>query len=88
MSIATFQQIGKDLPSSMVLVQHGETTIIPQAGEIVARLMPPPVGVAKIAPADAPVRWPDFAARRRAIFGKQILPSGTAQALVNEDRGA
>lgn len=46
-------------------------------------------GVALDATATAaePVRWPDFAARRRAIFGEQVLPAGTAQALVNEDRG-
>ena len=36
----------------------------------------------------APAGWPDFAARRQAIFGQQILPAGTAQALVDEDRGA
>lgn len=48
-----------------------------------------PGWVALDAPASAsqPVRWPDFAARRRAIFGEQVLPAGTAQALVNEDRG-
>ncbi len=32
--------------------------------------------------------WPDFAARRRAIFREQVLPAGTSQALVDEDRGA
>ena len=44
--------------------------------------------VRKTEAAAAPVCWPDFAARRRAIFGEQMLPAGTAQALVDEDRGA
>ena len=42
----------------------------------------------KSAPAAAPVRWPDFAARRRAVFGDTVFPAGTAAALVNEDREA
>ncbi len=88
MSVATLQQIGQDLPSWVALVQHGETVAITQAGRIVARLMPPEEREAKTSPAAAPVRWPDFAARRRAVFGDVILPAGTAQALVDEDRGA
>ena len=88
MSFATLQQIGQDFPSWVALVQHGETVVITQAGKIVSRLMPPEDVIAKTESASAPVRLPDFAARRRAIFGQQMLPSGTAQALVNEDRGA
>jgi antitoxin (DNA-binding transcriptional repressor) of toxin-antitoxin stability system len=87
MSVATLQQIGQDFPSWVALVQHGETVVITQAGKIVARLMPPEDVVATTEPASEPVRWPDFAARRRSIFGQQMLPAGTAQALVNEDRG-
>jgi len=30
----------------------------------------------------------DFASRRRAVFGDAMLPAGTAQALIDEDRGA
>ncbi len=36
----------------------------------------------------APVQWPDFSARRRAVVGGAVLPAGTAQALVHEDRGS
>lgn len=88
MSVATLQQIGQDLPSWVALVQHGETVVITQAGKTVARLMPPEDGVTRIDSTAAPAGWPDFAARRKAIFGQQILPAGTAQALVDEDRGA
>jgi antitoxin (DNA-binding transcriptional repressor) of toxin-antitoxin stability system len=87
MSVATLQQIGQDLPSWVALVEHGETVAITQAGRIIARLMPPEEGAAADV-ASAPVRWPDFAARRRAVFGDSMLPVGTAQALVDEDRGA
>ncbi len=31
--------------------------------------------------------WPDFAARRKAMFGDKVLPAGTAQELIDEDRG-
>lgn len=86
MSVATLQQIGQDLPAWVALVQHGETVAITQAGRVVARLMPPEASETKTSP--APVRWPDFAARRRAVFGDVVLPAGTAAALVNEDRGA
>ncbi len=88
MSVATLQQIGQDFPSWVALVQHGETVVITQAGKIVARLMPPEDSMAMPETATAPVCWPDFAARRRAIFGEQMLPAGTAQALVDEGRGA
>ncbi len=88
MSVATLQQIGQDLPSWVALAQHGETVAITQAGHIVARLMPPEKADATPAPTAVPVRWPDFAARRRAIFGDVVLPAGTAHTLVNEDRGA
>jgi hypothetical protein len=60
------------------------------AGKMVARLMPPEDGetLAEVEAGSATVRWPDFAARRRAVFGGQMLPAGTAQALVDEDRDA
>ena len=85
MSIATLQQFGQSLPSWLALVQRGETVAIMDGGLEVARLVPPQ---AAPAPAAASVQWPDFAARRRAVFGDSLLPAGTAQALVNEDRGA
>jgi antitoxin (DNA-binding transcriptional repressor) of toxin-antitoxin stability system len=87
MSTATLQQFGQSLPSWLALVQRGETVAIMDGGLEVARLVPPEVASNKPVPA-TPVQWPDFAARRRAVFGDAVLPAGTAQALVNEDRGA
>jgi antitoxin (DNA-binding transcriptional repressor) of toxin-antitoxin stability system len=88
MSVATLQQFGQSLPSWLALVQRGETVAIMDGGREVARLVPPEEAPTKSTPAAAPVRWPDFAARRRAVFGDVVLPTGTAQALVDEDRGA
>lgn len=88
MSVATLQQFGQSLPSWVALVQRGETVAIMDGGREVARLVPPEAAQAKPASATAPARWPDFAARRRAVFGDVVLPAGTAQALVDEDRGA
>jgi antitoxin (DNA-binding transcriptional repressor) of toxin-antitoxin stability system len=88
MSTATLQQVGQDLPSWVALVQRGESVAIMQAGRIVARLMPPEETESKDPPVTMPVCWPDFAARRRAVFGDVVLPAGAAQALVDEDRGA
>ncbi len=86
MSVATLQQIGQDLPRWVALAQHGEVVAITQAGSIIARLMPPEATAAS-QPTKPRVEWPDFAARRRAIFGDEVLPAGTAQSLIDEDRG-
>lgn len=85
MSVATLQQFGQSLPSWLDLVRRGESVVIVDGGQEVARLVPPTEAPARSA---SPVRWPDFAARRRAVFGDVVLPAGTAAALVNEDRGA
>ncbi len=88
MSVATVQQFGQSLPSWLALVQRGETVAIMDCGREVARLVPPEEAQTKSTTTAAPVRWPDFAARRRAVFGDMVHPAGTAAALVNEDRGA
>jgi antitoxin (DNA-binding transcriptional repressor) of toxin-antitoxin stability system len=87
MNVATLQQFGQDLSSGMARVQLGESIVITNAGRVVARLLPPETNLEKSADA-VPVHWPDFAARRRAVFGDKVLPAGTAAMLVNEDRGA
>jgi antitoxin (DNA-binding transcriptional repressor) of toxin-antitoxin stability system len=88
MSAATLQQFGQSLPSWLALVQRGETVAIMDGGRELARLVPPEEAQTKSKPTAPPVRWPDFAARRRAVFGDMVLPAGTAAALVNVDRGA
>jgi len=88
MSVATLQQFGQSLPPWLALVQRGETVAIMDGEREVARLVPPEAGQTKSTPTAAPVRWPDFAARRRAVFGDMVHPAGTAAALVDVDRGA
>lgn len=86
MSVATVQQLGQDLPAWVALVRRGETVAITETegGQVVAKLLPAGNSPAPVA---GPVRWPDFAARRRAVFGEKVLPAGTVQALIDEDRG-
>ena len=84
MNTATVQQIGQNLAAWLDVVEHGETVAIVDKGRVVARLTPPARADTPSAVAPA---WPDFAARRRAVFGGQVLPAGTTQALVDEDRG-
>lgn len=88
MSVATLQQFGQDLPTWLALVERGESIAITQAGRVVARVLPPEPGTEAKAPSPPTLKWPDFAARRRAIFGEAVWPAGTAQALIDEDRGA
>jgi antitoxin (DNA-binding transcriptional repressor) of toxin-antitoxin stability system len=88
MSVATLRQFGQSLPSWLALVQRGETVAIMDGGREVARLVPPEAAHTTPASAIAPVQWPDFAARRRAVFGDAVLPAGTAQSLIDEDRDA
>lgn len=85
MNTATVQQIGQNLAAWLDAAQHGETIAIVDNGRVVARLTPPEKTEAPPAEATA---WPDFAARRRAIFGESfMLPAGTLKDLINEDRG-
>jgi len=85
-SIATLQELGQDLPSWVALVRRGETVVITEGGHVVAKLSPAHDGADTSTPSAAPARWPDFAARRRAIFGDAMLPAGAAQALIDEGR--
>jgi antitoxin (DNA-binding transcriptional repressor) of toxin-antitoxin stability system len=85
MSTATLQQLGLDLPSWMARVRHGEIINIMDEGQIVAKLSP--VSESSVETFVTHGEWPDFAARRRAIFRDKVLPAGTAQELIDEDRG-
>lgn len=58
-------------------LRAGKTVDLRERQEIIARIVPEPN---KAAPRD----WPDFAARRRRIFGKRQLPGAD---LVIEERG-
>lgn len=54
----------------------GEVVELKKRNRVVARIVPE-------SPRIRPVEWPDFAARRRAIFGERVL---TAVADLIEDR--
>lgn len=84
MSVATLQQLGQNLPSWLALVRRGETVAITDNGHVVAKLAPASDEAER---STAPADWPDFAARRRAIFGDTEFPAGTVQELIDADRG-
>jgi antitoxin (DNA-binding transcriptional repressor) of toxin-antitoxin stability system len=56
-------------------LRAGKTVELRERDRLIARIVPEQEK-------DKPVQWPDFAARRREIFGDRILPN-----VVLEDRG-
>ena len=87
MSTATVEQIGRDFGAWLAAVRRGETVAIVEAGREVARLVPPDAAGVLSPGSAVTVGWPDFAARRQAVFGDAVLPAGTIRALIDEDRG-
>ena len=73
MSTARVQQFGQNLASSLAVVEHGETVAIVDKGRVVAWLTPPEKAYTLLAAPLAPLAWPDFAARQRALFGDRIV---------------
>jgi antitoxin (DNA-binding transcriptional repressor) of toxin-antitoxin stability system len=57
-------------------LRAGKTVELRERDKLIARIVPENNEKGK------PVRWPDFAARRRELFGDRILPN-----VVLEDRG-
>lgn len=87
MSIATLQQLGQDLPAWVALARRGETVAITEGGHVIAKLAPATDETTATETKAGAAQWPDFAARRRAIFGDKVFPAGTVQTLIDEDRG-
>jgi antitoxin (DNA-binding transcriptional repressor) of toxin-antitoxin stability system len=56
-------------------LEAGEVVELRKRNRVVARIVPE-------SPKPQAVEWPDFAARRRAIFGDQVLPG--ADLLIEE----
>jgi len=50
------------------LLRAGKTVELRERNTLIARIVP------EKQPSTRPTEWPDFAARRRAIFGDRILP--------------
>jgi hypothetical protein len=49
-------------------LKAGKTVELRDRDRVIGRIVPEP-------PKEAPVEWPDFAARAKAILGDRILPS-------------
>lgn len=57
-------------------LRAGKTVELRERDKLIAKIVPE-VEVPK-----TPAKWPDFAARRKAIFGDRVLPN-----IILEDRG-
>lgn len=69
MKTATIRQVRHDLRTVLAWVAEGEEVTVLNRARPVARLLPPrPL-------AKAGVKWPDFAARAKAIFGDRTIPN-------------
>jgi len=73
------RELQQNLKAVMNRVERGETVEVTRHRRPVMRLAPVK------APASAQP-WPDLEARTRAVFGKRVLPSGGAAAVI-EGRG-
>ena len=70
MKTATLSQVRNDFPSVLAWVANGEEVTVLNRTQPVARLCPLPYKRTPVKPdAGKKVVWPDFAARRKAIFG-------------------
>ena len=66
-------------------LEAGEVVDLRKRNRVVARIVPESPNL-QPSPTVEPVEWPDFAARRRAIFGDRVVP--IVEDLINdrEDR--
>jgi antitoxin (DNA-binding transcriptional repressor) of toxin-antitoxin stability system len=56
-------------------LRAGKTVELRERDRLIARIVPEPEK-------DKPVQWPDFEARRKAMFGDRVFPN-----IILEDRG-
>ncbi len=82
MKSVSIDDLKRDVSQLDAFVEGDESIHLVSHGRTVAVLTPiPPTSTLK------PVQWPDYAQRMRDIFGDRVLPAGTIQALIDEDRG-
>lgn len=67
----------RDTKKLKAWLRSGKTVELRERDKLIARIVPEKE-------ADKPVQWPDFAARRKKIFGDRILPGAD---IVIEERG-
>ncbi len=70
MKSAKVSQLRYNLSSVLEWIAEGQQVKIVKRGQVVAILSPPPLPRAK----PKPFNLPDFAARRKRIFGNRVLP--------------
>jgi antitoxin (DNA-binding transcriptional repressor) of toxin-antitoxin stability system len=58
----------RDTRKLKALLKAGETVELRERNQVLGRIVPEET-------AKQPVEWPDFAARRKAIFGDRIVPA-------------
>jgi antitoxin (DNA-binding transcriptional repressor) of toxin-antitoxin stability system len=58
----------RDTRQLLAWLDAGEVVELRKRNRVVARIVPE-------SPKIQPVEWPDFAARRRAIFGDRVIPA-------------
>jgi antitoxin (DNA-binding transcriptional repressor) of toxin-antitoxin stability system len=58
----------RDTRQLLAWLDAGEVVELRKRNQVVARIVPE-------SPKIQPVEWPDFAARRRAIFGDRVIPA-------------
>jgi len=75
---ANVSQLRRDFGSVLEWIADGQQVEIVKRGKVVAILSPPPIPPAK----PKPFKLPDFAARRKRIFGNRVLPGS----IVAEER--
>jgi len=69
----------RDTRQLLTWLEAGEVVDLRKRNRIVARIVPE-------SPKPQPVEWPDFAARRRAIFSDRVIPGVEMLIEDREDR--
>lgn len=82
MKTAELEDLKRDATQLEAFVMGHEVVHLMVNGNAVAMLTP-----LKRTEPPKPFNWPDFAAQRRAVFGDRVLPAGTVQSIIDEDRG-
>lgn len=82
MKTASLEDLKRDISQLDTLVEGNESVLLTSQGKFIATLTPAPKPETT-----SKVQWPDYAARLKRHFGEVVFPSGTIQALMDEERG-
>ena len=81
MKTAVIEDIKRDTTQLDAILAADESTGLMTNGQVIAVVVPIPEHWNP-----TPLQLPDFEAQRREVFGDRMLPAGTIQALIDEDR--